>query len=61
MPNKGLTAGDLIDECYMSAINGKNQTKNRPKRQIVRLDLDDMFSITADAELLVLIAIKKRN
>ena len=61
MPNKGLTAGDLIDECYMYVINIKNLTKTDLKREIGRLDLDDMFSIIEDAELLVLIAMKKQN
>ena len=45
MPNKGLTAGDLIDACYMYAINGKNLTKTDLKREIGRLELDDMFWI----------------
>lgn len=61
MPNKALTAGYLIDACYMYAINGKNLTKTDLKREIGRLELDDMFWIPTDSELLILITIKKQN
>jgi len=43
VPSKGLTAGNLIDACYMYVVNGKNLTKIDLKRDMGRLEFDDTF------------------